>query len=51
MHGQDWNVDGEQEVSDARTGFTRVVLLKERPPEGYTWSGKETYKKTNNFPS
>ena len=34
-----WNVDGEKELSDAWTGFTRFVLLKERPPEGYTWSG------------
>ena len=31
-----WNVDGEEELSDAWTGFTRFVLLKERPPEGYT---------------
>ena len=35
-----WNVDGERELSDAWTGFTRFVLLKERPPEGYTWSGE-----------
>ena len=34
-----WNVDGEKELSDAWTGFTRFVLLKERPPEWYTWSG------------
>ena len=34
-----WNVDGERKLSDAWTGFTRFVLLKERPPEGYTWSG------------
>ena len=31
-----WNVDGENELSDAWTGFTRFVLLKERPPE---WVG------------
>ena len=29
----------ERELSDAWTGFTRFVLLKETPPEGYTWSG------------
>ena len=34
-----WNVDGEKELSDAWTGFTRFFLLRERPPEGYTWSG------------
>ena len=28
------NVDGEKELSDAWTGFTRFVLLKERPPDG-----------------
>ena len=33
------NVDGERELSDARTGFTRFVLLNERPPDGYTWPG------------
>ena len=34
-----WNVDGGTEWSDAWTGFRSFVLLKERPPEGYTWSG------------
>ena len=34
-----WNVDGERELSDAWTGFTRFILLNERPPNGYTWSG------------
>ena len=35
-----WNVDGKKELSDAWAGFTRYVPLKERPPEGYTWSGR-----------
>ena len=30
----------EKKLSDAWTGFTRFVL-KERPQEGYTWSGRE----------
>ena len=34
-----WNMDGERELSEAWAGFTRFVLLKVRPPEGYTWSG------------
>ena len=34
-----WNVHGEKEVSDAWKGFTRVVILKERPPKGYSWPG------------
>ena len=33
-----WNVDGEKEVSDAWTGFTRFILLDERPPDRDTWS-------------
>ena len=51
---ENWNVDGEKELSDAWTGFTRFVLLMERPPEGYTWSGRGrrgTYKETNNLSS
>ena len=29
-----WNVEGEKELSDAWAGFSRFVLLKERPTEG-----------------
>ena len=32
-------MDGERELSDAWTSFTRFILLSERPPDGYTWSG------------
>ena len=35
-----WNVDGEKELSDAWTGLTRFEKLKERPPEGFSWSGR-----------
>ena len=46
-----WNVDGEKELSDAWTGFARFVLLKERPPEGYSWSGwRLTRKQTTSRP-
>ena len=38
-------MDGEKELSDARTGFTRFVLLKEKPPEEYTWSGERLSRK------
>ena len=31
-----WNVEGERELSDAWTGFTRFILLNETPPDGYT---------------
>ena len=40
-----WNVDGDRELSDAWTGFTRFVLPKERPPKGYTWSGEKLTRK------
>ena len=46
-----WNVGGERELSDAWTGFTRFVLLKERTPEGYTWSrGRFTRKQKTSRP-
>ena len=38
-------MDGEKELSDAWTRFTRFVLLKERPPEGYTWFGERLTRK------
>ena len=45
-----WNVEGERELSDAWTVFTRFLLLNERPLDGKTWSGvKETDKKANDL--
>ena len=35
-----WNVDGARKLSDAWTGFTRFILMNERPPDGFSWSGK-----------
>ena len=35
-----WYVDGARELSDAWTGFTRFILMNERPPDGFSWSGK-----------
>ena len=40
-----WNVDGERELSDAWTGFTRFILLNERPPDGNVWSGERLTRK------
>ena len=34
-----WKVDVESELSDAWTGFTRFILLNERPLDGFSWSG------------
>ena len=46
-----WNVDGEKELSDAWTSFTRFILLNERPPEGYIWSLRRlTRKQTTSRP-
>ena len=47
-----WNVDGERELSDSWTGFTRFILLNERPLDGYTWSGwgRITRKQTTSRP-
>ena len=47
-----WNVDGERELSDARTGSTRFILLNEMPPDGYTWSRRRlTWKQTTLRPN
>ena len=35
------NVDGRRELSDAQTGFTRFILLNERPPDGLHGLGGE----------
>ena len=45
-----WNVDGEKELSDAWTGFTRFILSNEKPPDGYMVRG-EIYEETNNLSS
>ena len=38
-------------MSDAWTGFTRFILLNERPRDGYTWSGvRLTRKQTTSRP-
>ena len=34
------NVDGDRGLSDTWTGFTRFTKFKEKPPDGYTWSGR-----------
>ena len=37
-----WNIEGDRDLSDAWTGFTRFTLLDERPPEGCSWTKKQT---------
>ena len=46
-----WNVDGVSELSDTWTGFTRFIILSEKPPDGYSWSGRRlTRKQTTSRP-
>ena len=46
-----WNVDGDRELSDAWTVFTRFNILNEKPPDGYTCSGSRlTRKQTTSRP-
>ena len=35
-----WNIDGSRDLSDYWTGFTQFILLEEKPPDGYMWSGR-----------
>ena len=34
-----WNIDGDRDLSDSWTGFTRFTFLEEKPPNGKTRSG------------
>ena len=40
-----WNVDGDRELSDTWTGFTRFTTLKEKPPDEFSWSGETLTRK------
>ena len=42
-----WNVDSNRHLSHTWRGFTKFTLLKEKPPKGYMWSGKETDKNSH----
>ena len=44
-----WKVDGDRELSDAWTGFTRFTVFSEKPPDGYTWSVERLTRKTNDL--
>ena len=34
-----WNIDRSRDLSGPWTGFTRFILLEEKPTDGYMWSG------------
>ena len=40
-----WNIDGSRDLSDSWTGFTQFTLWKEKPPDGYMWSGERLTRK------
>ena len=40
-----WNIDRSRDLSDYWTGFTQFTLLKEKPPDGYMWSGERPAKR------
>ena len=40
-----WNIDGSRDLSDPCTGFTQFILLEEKPPDGYMWSGERLTRK------
>ena len=44
-----WNVDGDRELSDNWTGFTRFTILKEKTSRWIYMVWWETDKKTNDF--
>ena len=43
----DYWMEGERELSDAWTGFTRFILLYERLLDGHTWSWRRLTRKQN----
>ena len=46
-----WIVDGDRDLSDAWSSFTRFIVLNENPPDGCTWSGERlTRKQTTSRP-
>ena len=36
----DWNIDGDRNLPELRTGFTQFTTLTKKPPDGYMWSGE-----------
>ena len=46
-----WNVDGDRELSDTWTSFIKFTFSDEKPPDGYAWTGKRlTRKQTTSRP-
>ena len=41
-----WNIDGSRDLSDRWTGITQFLLLDEKAPDVYMWSGGEISEET-----
>ena len=40
-----WNIDGSRDLPDPWTRFTFFILLEEKPPNGFLWSGERQTRK------
>ena len=46
-----WNVDGDRDLSETWTGFSRFIVMNEKPPDGKAWSRRRlTGKQTTSRP-
>ena len=43
-----WTIDSNRSLSDSWKGFTKFILLEEKPPKEYMWTG-ETDKSSNDY--
>ena len=44
-----WNIDGNRDLSDSWTGFTRFTIYDEKPLDGFSWSGGAVDEETNDI--
>ena len=40
-----WKIAGSRDLSDSWTGFTKFILLEEKPPDGYMLFGRRLTKR------
>ena len=40
-----WDIDGSRDLSHYWTGFTQFILMEEKPPSGFLWSGRRLNRK------
>ena len=50
LNDDHWHVDVNRSLSDSWKGITKLTLLKEKPPKGYMWSGREGEQKFKQLP-